>query len=76
MPKIPVVSSKKFRAFVEMQGCRFDGIEGDHYIYRRSDLARPVVVPMWKELPVFIVLNNLHTLGVSRNEFIKALRKL
>ena len=76
MPKLPVVSGKKFCKFVEMQGCKFDGVDGDHYVYRRSNLVRPVVVPMWRELPLFIVMNNLRTLGVSRTEFIRTFKKL
>ena len=76
MPRLPVVSSKKFCALIEMCGCVFDGIEGDHYVYRRPDLVRPIVVPVRKELPVYIVLNNLHTLGMTRSDFIRALKKL
>ena len=76
MPKLPAVSAKKFCKFLEVCGCRFDGIEGDHYVYRKEGLMRPIVVPAWKELPMFIVLGNLRTLGVSRDEFIRRLKKI
>lgn len=76
MPRMPVVSAKKFWKLVERLGCTFDGVDGDHYINRRLDLKRPLVIPMWKELPVFIVLNNLRTLRISRDEFIKLIREI
>ena len=49
--------------------------EGDHRIYWKEGLKRPIVVPR-DTLPPFIVLNNLRTLGVSRDDYLKKLKKL
>ena len=76
MPKMPTVSSKKFRIFLEREGCTYDGVEGDHYVYRKASLVRPIVVPVRKDLPIFIILNNLRTLGMTRAEFIRALKEM
>jgi len=73
MPKIPSVSSKRFCKFLESVGCRLARTEGDHFIFVKDGLVRPVVVPMVKHLPIFVVLNNLKTLGVSRNRFLELL---
>lgn len=54
-------------------GCRFERQEGDHRIYKRDDLKRPLVIPMESDLPVFIIRNNLRILGISRDEYFKLL---
>jgi predicted RNA binding protein YcfA (HicA-like mRNA interferase family) len=55
-------------------GCRFDRQEGDHRIYKRDDLKRPIVIPLDNELPVFIIKNNLRTLGLSRERYFQLLK--
>jgi hypothetical protein len=59
-----------------MAGCKYDRIEGDHCIYKKDGLKRPIIFPMIKDIPVFIILNNLKTLGISREEYFKLLGKL
>ncbi|OHA89115.1 MAG: hypothetical protein A3C70_02245 [Candidatus Zambryskibacteria bacterium RIFCSPHIGHO2_02_FULL_43_14] len=76
MPKIPSISSKKFCKFLLSIGCVVARIEGDHYIFTKRDLERPIVVPISKQLPVFIILNNLKTLKISREEFLRLLKKV
>lgn len=76
MPKIPTVSSRKFCKFLIAVGCRLERIEGDHHIFVKPDIERPVVVPIRKSLPIFIVLNNLKTLGISRREFVRRLKDI
>jgi hypothetical protein len=34
---------------------------------------RPVVIPAWKEVPVFIIKNNLRTAGMSRERYVELL---
>ena len=29
-------------------------IEGDHYVYTKEGVIRPIVIPDWREMPVFI----------------------
>ena len=50
--------------------------KGDHRIYGRDDLKRPVVFPEDKEIPVFVIRNNLRVLGISHNEFLNILEKI
>lgn len=76
MPKLKPVSWKKFEKFLFYVGCRYERKKGDHRIYGRSDLKRPVVFPEDKEIPVFIIRNNLRVLGISHNEFLNILEKL
>jgi predicted RNA binding protein YcfA (HicA-like mRNA interferase family) len=76
MPKIPAVSSKKFCKILEQEGFKLARIEGDHYIYIKDTIARPLVVPIRKQLPIFIILNNLKTAGISRKDFIRLLKNI
>jgi hypothetical protein len=48
-------------------------IEGDHFVYVKEGVPRPVVIPDWKEVPVFIIKNNLRTAGLSRVEYFSLL---
>jgi len=44
-------------------------IEGDHYVYTKDGVVRPVVIPDWREIPVFIIKNNLRSANISREEY-------
>jgi predicted RNA binding protein YcfA (HicA-like mRNA interferase family) len=66
---------RDFDRVLRKAGCQFVRQEGDHCIYTRDDLKRPVVLPMDDEIPVFVIQNNLRTLGISRDEYFKLLKK-
>lgn len=73
MPKIGAVHHRKLVRVFEQKGFVFDRQEGDHLIYVRADIKRPIVIPMYKSVPVFIILNNLKTAGISREEYLALL---
>jgi predicted RNA binding protein YcfA (HicA-like mRNA interferase family) len=75
MAKLGVVHWKKFERFLLAVGCEFLREQGDHRIYHKHGLPRPIVIPR-DSLPPFIVLNNLRTLGISRDAYLKILAKL
>ncbi len=54
MPSITPVDWKDFEKFLLFIGCTFQRQRGDHRIYWRSDLKRPIILPTYKDLPVFI----------------------
>ena len=76
MSQLTPVHWKKFEKFVLYIGCHFERQRGDHRIYWRSGLKRPVVFPADKEVPVFIIRNNLRTLGISVKEYLEIIEKL
>lgn len=76
MPALKPVSWKKFEKFILYVGCYFERKRGDHRVYQREDLKRPVIFPEDEEIPVFIIRNNLRTLGISHNEYLVILKKL
>ncbi|MEK7117807.1 MAG: type II toxin-antitoxin system HicA family toxin [Patescibacteria group bacterium] len=76
MPKIGNINWQKFEKFLFTVGCQFKREKGDHRIYRKHGIKRPVVVPRDKILPEFIILKNLRTLGISREEYLKIIQRI
>jgi len=70
------ISWKEFEKFLLFVGCIYDRQKGDHRIYWRSDLKRPIVLPMYKNLPKFIVKNNIRLLGLTTKEYLEILKKI
>jgi predicted RNA binding protein YcfA (HicA-like mRNA interferase family) len=69
----------KFKLFVEFLlsiGCIFDRIVGDHHIYTKEGLKRPVVIVQEKEISIHIIKSNLRTLGIDTKEFYSYLDNL
>lgn len=75
MAGLTPISWKKFEKFLLLVGCEFKRERGDHRIYWRSGLPRPIVVPRDTSLPIFIIRNNLRLLGVSVEEYLELLKK-
>ena len=48
--------------------------EGDHRIYTKVGVKRPLVIPMYRAVPVFIIKNLLRTSGMSRERYFKLLK--
>lgn len=71
MSEFGPVGWKKFEKFLFKIGCEFKREKGDHRIYWKKGLKRPVVIPRDEELPVFVIHNNLRILGISKDEFLK-----
>ncbi|MCR4274771.1 MAG: type II toxin-antitoxin system HicA family toxin [Candidatus Campbellbacteria bacterium] len=66
---------KEFEKFLLAIGCTFVREKGDHRVYAKKGLARPVIIPRDTALPAFIILNNLRTLSVSRKEYLAFLKR-
>ena len=71
MPKIESIHWKEFEKFLFSVGCEFKREKGDHRVYWKPGIKRPVVIPRDTALPAFIILNNLRVLGISREEYLK-----
>lgn len=76
MPRITPIPARRLRRVFERAGFRCVRSEGDHFVYTKADTARPVVIPDWPEVPVFIIKNNLRTANISREEYFDLLRKV
>lgn len=76
MPRLAPIRRQKFEKFLLFVGCHFKRQKGDHLIYDRTDLKRPVVFTADKEVPVFIIRNNLRTLKISLGEYFEIIEKI
>ncbi|MBU4372812.1 type II toxin-antitoxin system HicA family toxin [Patescibacteria group bacterium] len=76
MPKISPIPAKKLMRVFERAGFSCVRIEGDHYVYTKDGVARPIVIPDWREIPVFIIKNNLRSANISREEYFTLLAKV
>ncbi len=75
MGGISGISWKKFDKFLMFVGCVFVRQEGDHRIYKRAGLRRPIVIPQVSNIPAFIVRNNLRLLGMTPDQFLEYLKR-
>ena len=76
MPRIQSVHWKEFEKSLFKVGCEFKREKGDHCVYWKRGIKRPVVVPRETSLPAFIILNNLKVLGITREEYLKIIGEL
>ncbi|MBI3876450.1 MAG: type II toxin-antitoxin system HicA family toxin [Verrucomicrobia bacterium] len=56
-------------------GFRFARQEGSHRSYVKPGTARPVIIPAYREVPVFVIRNNLKTAGITREEYFRLLQE-
>jgi predicted RNA binding protein YcfA (HicA-like mRNA interferase family) len=68
----PVHYQSLVRVF-EQDGFRYDRQVGDHLIYVKPGIRRPLVIPTYREVPVFIIKNLLRTSGMSRERYFELL---
>lgn len=76
MPKITPIDSKTLGKIFLSKGFILSRIEGDHFVYTKPDCPRPVIIPKRKDVPVFIIKNNLRTAGISREEYFELLKEV
>jgi predicted RNA binding protein YcfA (HicA-like mRNA interferase family) len=75
MPKLSAVSWKRLAKTLEAAGWTCTRIEGDHMTFTKPGAIRPVVIPRFDPVPVFIIRNNLRAAGISRDGYLAPLAK-
>ena len=63
-------------AIFEAAGCIYVRTQGDHLIYHYPGAKRPVVIPMYKEVPVFIIRNNMKVINMSAQDYLRLLEQV
>jgi len=58
----------------ERFGCTYIRTKGDHLVYHYPSAIRPVVIPEYKEVPVFVIKNNMRIVGMTREEYFELLK--
>ncbi len=60
----------------EAAGCTYIRTQGDHLVYHYAGAKRPVVIPKYKEVPVFIIKNNMKVIGMSVEQYLTLLENI
>lgn len=76
MQRITPITASRLRKVFEKAGFKHVRTEGDHFVYTKEGVLRPVVIPDRKEVPVFIIKNNLRTAGITREAYFSMLEEL
>ena len=74
MPKLSLVSYKLLVHVFELEGFRCVREEGDHLVYSKAGISRPIVIPKYRAVPVFVIKNNLRSAGISRERYFELLQ--
>ena len=74
MPTLRPVHFEPLIGVFEQDGFRFDRQEGDHRIYVKAGVRRPLVIPMYRAVPLFVIKNLLRTSGMSRERYFELLQ--
>ena len=59
----------------EMAGCLYVRTKGDHLIYQYPGAVRPVIIPRYEEVPIFVIKNNMRVIEMSREKYLKLLER-
>ena len=76
MPKIVPIHYERLCRVFELDGFSLARIKGDHFIYTKPGILRPVVIPKDDQVPVFVITNNLRTAKLSRDHYFDLLAQL
>jgi predicted RNA binding protein YcfA (HicA-like mRNA interferase family) len=73
MSRIVPIHYQKLVRVLETEGFTFVRERGDHMIFTESGILRPIVVPRYDALPVFIIKNVLRIAQISRERYLELL---
>ena len=73
MPAIKPVPYQTLAKIFQSEGFTLHRKRGDHLIYSKPQVKRPLVIPMYSAVPVFIIKNLLRTAGMTRERYFSLL---
>jgi predicted RNA binding protein YcfA (HicA-like mRNA interferase family) len=76
MPRITPIPASKLCWVFELAGFTLARTESSHYIYTKPGVKRPVVIPNYGAVPVFVIKSNLRSGGISREEYFTLLSQV
>lgn len=76
MAKLSPIDYRKLVKIFELDGAKVVGQEGSHIVLTKLGAKRRLVIPTYKEVPVFIIKNNMRTASMSRDRYLELLKKV
>lgn len=74
MLKIVPVHYRRLVCVFEKANFAYQRTRGDHLVYTKPGIARPLVIPMYSEVPVFIIKNLLRAAHIDRDGYFRLLK--
>lgn len=75
MPKIIPISYSRLECIFKKDGFVYSRVKGDHIIYVKPGVSRPLVIPKYNAVPVFVIKNLLRTADMSRERYLVLLNE-
>lgn len=75
MPKISPIQYRTLVKILVAEGAVVGGQEGSHIQLIKPVAKRRLVVPTYRQIPTFIILNNLKLADISRERYFELLKK-
>ena len=76
MPRVTPQHWRTLKKVFELVGFREERRKGDHICMVKPGVARAVVIPKYDQVGRDIILANLRTAGLSRDEYVKILSRV
>lgn len=73
-PRIAPVHWKVLECIFLKAGFAFDRQHGDHRAYVKHGCLRPVIIPTYKKVDSDIIMANMRTARMSRDEYFRLLK--
>ena len=74
-PRITAVHWKTLECVFLKAGFTFDRQHGDHRAYVKAGYLRPVIIPTYREVDTDIILSNLRSARLSRDDYFRLLEE-
>lgn len=75
MAKISPIYYRKLARVFELAGFQKTREEGSHMAFTKSGIVRPIIIPKYRQVPIFIIKNNLRSGQISREEYFSLLKQ-
>ena len=69
MPRLTPIHWRRLVCVFEREDFAVVRQEGDHVVMTKPGCTRPLVIPQYHAVPVFVIRNNLRTAGMSRERY-------
>ncbi|HXJ96410.1 MAG TPA: type II toxin-antitoxin system HicA family toxin [Terriglobia bacterium] len=76
---MPAIRPTDYQTLIKVftqEGFSFSRQRGDHLIYTKPGIKRPLVIPTYKAVPVFIIKNLLRSADMTRERYLELLHGL
>ncbi len=76
MSKITPIHYLKLVKIFELSGAKVVGQKGSHIVLTKPGAKRRIVIPTYKQVPVFVILNNMKTANIARERYFELLKEV